>query len=139
MEGISIHELIRSVHANGGADDGRPDFLANDIQDLYDRPDTLHLSDGSVQPVSAIYNGTVEGSLSQSSLEVQLTASMPQGYAYLRIPDPGEGKFRLVRVTRADGSEMPSENAWKYFTARLGLGRTVILAGARGTLMFSPS
>ena len=43
IAGVQIHELIHIVHAPGAGDDGRPDFLVNDVPDLYDRPDTLHL------------------------------------------------------------------------------------------------
>src|SRR5688572_31274000 len=58
VEGVEIHEMIHVVQAGG---DARPDFLANDLPDLYDRPDTLHLSDGSVQPVSVVLEGTFDG------------------------------------------------------------------------------
>ena len=124
VEGIEIHEMIHIVNAG---EDARPDFLANDIQDLYDRPDTLHLSDGSVQPVSAIFEGHFDGTPTSSNLQVQLTANMPPGYAYLRLPDPGQGKYRLTRVTRANDLDLPADNFWSTDRTFLGNARRPIV------------
>src|SRR4030095_3393367 len=54
VEGVEIHELIHVVRAPGARDDARPAFLANDVADLLDYPDTIHLSDGTVEPVALI-------------------------------------------------------------------------------------
>ena len=35
-------------------------------------------------------------------IEVLLTASMPSGWAYLRVPEPGNGQYILRRVQRSD-------------------------------------
>ncbi|MRR10713.1 hypothetical protein EG831_11720, partial [bacterium] len=128
VEGVEIHELIHIVQATGPADDGRPDFLANDIPDLYDRPDTLHVSDGTVQPVSVVLEGTVSGEPTSANLQVQLTAAMPPGWTYLRGPDPADGKFRLAKVVRADGFEVPfGQNAWTTDRTFLGNARRPVV------------
>ena len=47
-----------------------------------------------------------------NDLQVQLTATMPTGWAYLRMPDPGP-TFSLYRVMRSDGKEMlVGTNVW---------------------------
>lgn len=124
VEGVEIHELIHIVRAGGSRDDGRPDFLVNDLPDLLDYPDTLHLSDGSVAPVSVVTTGTFDGAPSASDLEVSLTATAPSGWVYFRLPDPGQGRFRLARVIRSDGRELAlGENAWTTDRTFLGNAR----------------
>ncbi len=121
IEGIEIHELIHAVRATGSIDDGRPDFLVNDVPDLYDRPDTLHLSDGSLAPVGVVQEGVFDRAPTSANLIVQLTAKVPAGWAYLRLPDPGTNRFRLARVVRSDGVELPfGDNAWTTDRTFLG-------------------
>ena len=115
VESVEIHELIHLVR-DPYADDGLPDFLVNDIANGGNLPDTLYLSDGQVQPVQVVLEGTHDRAPdpdSPTNQFVQITASMPAGWAYLRLPDPSGGSMRLVRVTRNDGAEIPfGENAW---------------------------
>jgi hypothetical protein len=127
VEGVEIHELIRIVSATGPRADGRPDFLVNDMPDLYDRPDAVHLSDGTVQPVAVVLEGTTDRAPSSSNLEVRLNVNMPPGYAYVRVADPGNGKFVLKRVVRADGVEVAfGANAWTTDRTFLGNSRRPI-------------
>jgi hypothetical protein len=110
IDSVEIHEMIRLVNADGPFDDGKPDFLVNDLPDLRDFPDTLWLSDGSTQRVSVVTNGVVTGTVTAGNLQVQLSVAMPGGWAYLRLPDPSAGGFRLVNVRRGDNSMVA--NAW---------------------------
>jgi hypothetical protein len=124
IDDVRIHEMNRLVQAGGSFEDGKPDFLVNDIADLRDLPDTLWLSDGSSNRVEVVTNAVVAGNLSPSNLQVQLTASMPPGWAYLRVPDPANGSFRLVSVRRSDGFNVGVElNAWVTDRTFIGLGR----------------
>lgn len=100
------------MHAGQPDDDGLPDFLVNDVPDPDDLPDTIHSSDGTVLAVAAVTGGSTDGPPTPGDLEVQLTASMPAGWAYLRMPEPGEDDYLLSRVARADGSRVPVDNAW---------------------------
>lgn len=128
VEGIEIHELIHIVRAPGTADDQRPDFLVNDVADLLDTPDTLHLSDGRLAPVSVVLDAVTDGAPRADDLEVELTADTPGGWVYLRIPDPGQGEYRLVRVLRSDGVEVPfGDNAWTTDRTFLGNARRPIV------------
>jgi hypothetical protein len=111
VDSVEIHELEHVVRAEYPADDMIPDFLTNDIEDLDDLPDTLHLSDGSV---AAMLNAIVDGIVTPVDLEIALVVpDMPDGWVYLRIPDPGQNRFKLASVKRADGTTIRiGENAW---------------------------
>jgi hypothetical protein len=128
IAGVQIHELIQIVRAPGALDDGRPDFLVNDVPDLYDRPDTLHLSDGSVAPVSLVTEAGFDHPPTVGNLIVQMNAPLPGGWAYLRVPDPGANRFRLTRVMRSDGVEIRfGDNVWTTDRTFLGNARRPIV------------
>jgi hypothetical protein len=115
IDTVNIHELDHVVRAQSPTDDGKPDFLANDVVDTEKLPDHVYLSDSAtpavVQPVTA---GVVDAPVSNTRLTVQLSlGSVPAGHVYVRIDDPGAGKYRLMKVTRSDGKVIRLEdNAW---------------------------
>lgn len=120
IESVEIHEMIHLVHAGGLFEDGKPDFLVNDVVDVDDRPDTLYLSDGTVQPVSVATEATADGPPASGDLEVLLTVNMPAGWTYLRVPDPGNGQYRLVGVRRSDAINVLADNFWTTDRTFLG-------------------
>ncbi len=124
LDAVSIHEMIRQVEAQGGLADGKPDFLVNDVPDVRDLPDTLYLSQGGTNHVEVVEWASVDAVPSGSDLVVELTATMPDGWAYLRVPEPSNGSLRLGRVVRSDGRELPLDKAW-WVTDRTfeGMGR----------------
>lgn len=115
IKNVEIHELVHRVDAAGDFEDDRPDFLVNDIPDIDDLPDTLYLSDGRVMNVSLGLNPTVDGTLSGDNYQVELSADLSQGWNYLRLKDgdPGGDHFRLTRVVRSDGVELPVGDFWQ--------------------------
>ena len=125
IEEVTIHEMIHLVQAGGAFEDGKPDFLANDIPDARDLPDTLYLSDGSTNPVSVVETATVDAPPSAQHLRVQLTAPMPPGWTYLRVAEPSGGRLSLQRVVRtSDGTEIAlGTNAWTTDRTFVGMGR----------------
>lgn len=124
IEEVNIHELIRPVQAAGVFEDGRPDFLVNDFSDPETLPDTLYLSDGQSANVAAVTTATVSGPPSLGNLEVQITAPMAVGWCYLRIPEPADGTYRLVRVVRSDNVELPmGTNVWTTDRTFIGFGK----------------
>lgn len=128
IQGVDIRELIRVVSAPGVFQDGLPDMLANDFQDIEDLPDTLYLSDGSVQHVSIVKTGAVSGVLSPGNLQVTLAAALPGGWSYLRVPDPGRGLYRLKQVVRSDNVSISlGTNAWTSDRTFVGGGRKPVL------------
>ncbi len=122
IQSVTIHETNHIVAAPGTFDDGLPDFLVNDVPDIGDTPETVHLSDGTVEPVTPLATG-VGPAPNPLQLSVTLTTDTPSGWLYLRIPDPGDGTFRLSSVVRSDGRVLPLDvNAWTTDRTFLGLG-----------------
>jgi hypothetical protein len=110
---VEIHESIHTVIDPRPAADDRYDFLANDIKDDSDLPDTIHLSDGTVAPVGLGSLLGFDHPPTPGALSVQISAAMPDAWGYLKFNDPSAGQYRLVQVTRADGSTIPlGTNAW---------------------------
>lgn len=124
MGGSEIHEPIHIVRAPGARDDGRPDFLVNDVADLLELPDTVHLSDGSIEPVVLSTQATFDREPTAQSPAVTLHARLPSGFVYLRVHDPADGQMRLARVVRSDGREVRlGDNAWTTDRTFLGNAR----------------
>jgi hypothetical protein len=122
IQEVSIHETTRVVEAQGAFQDGLPDFLVNDIFDIGDFPDTVHLSDGTTEPVTVVSTGTGPAP-NPLQLSVTLNIGTPSGFMYARLDDPADGNFRLVRVERSDGRVLPLDtNAWTTDRTFVGLG-----------------
>ncbi|MCX6921959.1 MAG: putative Ig domain-containing protein [Verrucomicrobia bacterium] len=126
FDGLEIHELTRVVQAPGAWNDSLPDFLVNEVADVNSLPDTLYLSDGRIQPVSVVQTAVTDGAASASHLQVQCSAALPTGFAYVRVPDPGNGQFTLANVIRADGSQLRTDNFWTTDRTFVGLGQRPI-------------
>ena len=127
IESVEIHETVHQIEALGALDDGKPDFLVNDAPDAFDYPDTIHLSDGSTVSVTVLDVATVPAPI-EGALSVSLSApGMGAGWTYLRIPDPGNGNFRLISVTRSDGLSIPLDvNFWTTDRTFIGQGHQPI-------------
>ena len=123
IKDVEIHEMIHMIRALGDKDDGFPDFLVNDIPDIDDLPDTVHRSDGAIEPVTVVQTASVTGEVSPANLMVTLNAGLGAGWSYLRVEDPSNGAFRLTRVVRSDGLELSvNENVWVTDRTFRGLG-----------------
>ena len=131
IKNVEIFELIQSVTAGGAFDDGKTDFLTNEVADAQDLPDTLHLSDGSVVDVGLADESlaSVAGSVTPNNLEVTLTATMGEGWNYLRLTDrdPSDGNYKLVSIVRGDGVVIPVENFWQTDRRFIGMGQRPVL------------
>lgn len=113
VRSTEIHELSRIVNVDGAFGDSRPDFLVNDVPDPAFLPDTIYLSHGTVRPVLAVTNANVSNPISAGQLQAQITATMPTGWVYLRIGNPGGSNFVLKQVLRQNGTDLGAgTNAW---------------------------
>lgn len=113
IKSVSIHEMTHLVEAGYAFADGRADFLVNDVPDPEYLPDTLYLSDGTNFPVGITRSFNLDQAPSQNRLQVQLTAPLPSGWAYLRIPEPSDGQLTLTSVQRSDGAAIAvGRNVW---------------------------
>jgi hypothetical protein len=127
VERVALHEMIHLVSDDRPGADALFDFLVNDVPDERDLPDTLFLSHGNAEPVTALSQGSVTGTLAAGggSLQLRLT-NAPPGWVYLRLPDPGNGQYRLVRVERTNGVALPTENFWLTDRTFIGGGQRPI-------------
>ncbi len=134
IDNVSIHEMNHLVQAGGTWEDGRPDFLVNDVADINDYPDTLYQSNGTTNAVTVMEQAVVLPTSPQPSPAFQsgaaggaafsLSAAMPAGWVYLRVPDPGTNQYRLTRVVRSDGVVISvGTNVWTTERTFIGLGR----------------
>lgn len=127
LQDVSIHEMIHPIEALGTMADGLPDFLVNDIADIKDYPDTIHLSDGSTAPVSVLETANVSAPPTATNSTVGLSTDPGTGWTYLRIPEPSNGTFQLTGVRRSDGLAIPlDKNVWTTDRTFIGLGRRPI-------------
>jgi hypothetical protein len=120
IKSVEIHEMIHTLAAPG---DAMPDFLVNDDPDAGDLPDHLYLSDGSVLPVALATGGTFDGASVPSTRTLRLTTDAASGWTYLNIADPGQGLWRVSRITRSDGTDVPTANFWQSDRTFIGLGK----------------
>ena len=114
MESVEVHELIHAVRSECPEDDQIIDFLVNDEPDTNSLPDTLYLSDGAILPVAAMTDVDVNDLTSGGPLEIEVfVPAAPDGYIYVRLPDPGAGQLQLASVVRSDGIGIRiDDNAW---------------------------
>lgn len=129
IEAVDIFELNHVVLAKSPtvADDDRPDFLVNNKTDEGgcpnadsaaiddDVPDCVHTSDGTVEAVSAVFDAVADGDPTPDDTLVQVTATLPRGWCYVRLDNPGGNEFRLMDAMRDDGRVLPVGdvgNAW---------------------------
>ena len=127
IDEVTIHEMLHQVQADRGFEDGKPDFLVNQVDDFRDLPDTLYLSDGRTNQVDVVLEGTHDGPVTATDRQVEIEALMPSGWSYLRMPDPGQGEYRLARVLRPDGSAVALlTNVWTTDRTFIGMGKRPI-------------
>ncbi len=88
IDDVTVFPMVHVVRVDAPTDDGMPDFLVIDPASPDNLPNAIHSSDGQVLPVSAVTQGTVDGTPDTGHAQLQLTASMPGGWTYLRINNP---------------------------------------------------
>lgn len=124
IDEVTIHEMVRLVRVTGPDDDGKPDFLVNQVADPLDLADTLYQSDGSTNEVALLETANVDSPPNPSDLIIELTTTPTPGWSYLRVPDPGQGNYLLKSITRSDGKVILVEtNAWLTDRTFIGVGR----------------
>ncbi len=115
ISGAELHELIRSIRVYGATDDGINDFLVNAYQDAAERPDVIYLSQGQLLldvfgADIGLFEGAIHFPLFTNTLKV---FASKLGWNYIKLPDPGNGKYEIVSVIRnSDQQELPKDNVW---------------------------
>ncbi|MCP3870643.1 MAG: hypothetical protein GY703_21640 [Gammaproteobacteria bacterium] len=119
IDATSAHLLLRDVRVDlPGRDDIR-DFLASDEGLLrvyessgvdtivFDKSQSAGLNPAPGDPGSSTYNLHFAGG---------------DGFAYVKVADPGNGGLQITEVRRSDGKRIPVENTWLSRTRREGVG-----------------
>lgn len=111
LDTVTVHELIHGFTVRTDGDKPLRGFLVNDIKDREDQPDEVYFTDATQQ---GTYIATSANIVKQSDTEyvLNVTAGSP-GWNYGSLLDPTYGKQKLVKVTRADGTEVNVDNIWQ--------------------------
>ena len=115
IDTVRIHELIHVVKDYGKNADDVPDFLVNDINDVYNTPDAIYFSDGTTAQVKKATEASVEGKLTRTDTTIVLTVIPSEtGWNYANLSDPSGNKFEISSVIRlSDQREIPTQNVWQ--------------------------
>lgn len=111
LDTVTVHELIHGFMVRTDGDKPLRGFLVNDIKDKDDMPDVVYFTDAT-QQVAYIASGA--NIVKQSDTEYVLNVNVSTaGWNYGSLLDPTYGKQKLVKVTRADGTEVNVDNIWQ--------------------------
>ena len=114
ISSVAIHELNHVVRITQPTDDGLPDFLVNDTTNVDALPGIVYSSDGSTHPVTSVTSGVTAGVPSGSNSNITLTVSVPAGWVYLEVVDPGADNYPISAVKRSDGENLlVGPNVWQ--------------------------
>jgi Ca2+-binding RTX toxin-like protein len=122
---VKIHELIHQVQVNHPNPDNLPDFLVNETFDAEFTPDIIYFSSGGTAPVKAVKNATIDAPATLNDLTVQITATVENGWTYFRLDEPSNSQFDIVKIQRADGTEISLENIWTTDRTFPAVGRPI--------------
>ncbi len=109
---LDAHFFVREVLNDQAGRDTILDFLAvtDRNEDLI--PDALYESEGNVLPVNHLTQVAVLSELDQTlEFVVGLNADF-EGWGYVRIDDPAQGRYAIDQVLRSDGKVIHARNAW---------------------------
>lgn len=111
LDEVTIHELIHGFTVRSDGDMPVRGFLVNDIVDADDLPDEVYFTDATQQGAYIATNANMV-KLSDTEFVLNVNAGGP-GWNYGSLLDPTYGKQKLVKVTRADGTEVNADNIWQ--------------------------
>ena len=113
LDEVTIHELIHGFTVRSDGDMPVRGFLVNDIVDADDLPDEVYFTDATQQAAYIATNADISiKKQSDTEYVLNVNASNP-GWNYGSLLDPTYGKQKLVKVTRADGTEVNVDNIWQ--------------------------
>jgi hypothetical protein len=128
VNSVVVYNLIHLASEIGPDASTGSAFLVSDIPGASSPPDAVFLPDGSVDPVAQATDVNVGNeTVANGQLSVTMTDTPTSGWSYLDIPDPGDGAYRLVSVTRSDGVELPVNDFWQTDQTYVSDGQPPIL------------
>lgn len=116
ISSLDAHFFVREVLNDEPGRDAILDFLAVTDENEALIPNALYESEGNILPVNRLADTQVLGEDLDGDLELLLGVdSNFEGWGYIRIEDPAQGKYEIESVTRSDGKELHPRNAWTNF------------------------
>ncbi len=115
VQGVEIFEMIASIRDDRPGADQQMDFLVNQVTDAMKRLAGYDSLLGWLD----FHRLDDDLCVGRWPADAERFGGSPDGFAerqrwnYLRTADPGSGNFRLRRVIRADGKELPIDNFWQ--------------------------
>ena len=112
LDTVTIHEMIHGFTVKNNGDKPLRGYLVNDIADADDMPDILYFTDATQQ---GVYLVKEQPQITRrSDTEYVLTVkAYNAGWNYGSVFDPTNGRQKLVKVIRGDGTEVNVDNVWQ--------------------------
>ena len=112
LDTVSIHEMIHGFTVKNDGEKSLRGYLVNGIADTDDMPDMLYFTDATQQ---GVYLVKEQPQITRrSDTEYVLTVKADNaGWNYGSVFDPTNGKQKLVKVVRGDGTEVNVDNVWQ--------------------------
>lgn len=108
IETVNAHFLAQTVLVDTEGRDNRTDFLAITSDGTGYK---VYESDNVERAVAdARDTSGVAGNLTPSTPSVRVTCNPYGDPFYVQVPDPGQGRFKLLSATRADGKVLKPQN-----------------------------
>ena len=111
LDDVSIHELIHGFTVRKDGEKTVRGFLVNEIEDAEDTPDSIFFTDATQQSVYVTENAAIN-KISETEYELVVNVNKA-GWNYGTVFDPTYGRQKLVKVVRADGTEINVDNFWQ--------------------------
>lgn len=114
IDTVTIHELIHGFTVRTDTEVPVRGFLVNDITDIEDCPDEIYFTDATHQGVSKVRKASFTQS-GDTEYVLNVTSSAT-GWNYGVLPDPTQGKQKIVSITRlSDNTVIPVDNIWQTY------------------------
>ena len=112
LDTVTIHEMIHGFTVRHDGDKALRGYLVNDIVDADDMPDILYFTDATQQGVYLVKEQPQITRLSDTEYVLTVKADNA-GWNYGSVFDPTNGRQKLVKVVRGDGTEVNVDNVWQ--------------------------
>ncbi|TVR54621.1 MAG: hypothetical protein EA425_01560 [Puniceicoccaceae bacterium] len=112
IKSLDAHFFAREVLNDQPGRDSILDFLAITDRNADLIPDALFESEGNVLPVNHLRQVEVlEGLGSNNTLRIGVLSDF-EGWGYVRIDDPSQGRMEIKSAVRSDGKVINLRNVW---------------------------
>jgi beta propeller repeat protein len=120
IRSLNAYFILREVLNDQPGRDAVKDFLAVIDNPAELIPQAIYGSEGEILPVNHLHQASALNAF-QGGLDFTLRVTVDfDGWGYVRIDDPGQGRYGIKRVVRSDGKVINPRNVWTSFRYRPG-------------------